>query len=103
MANMYIKEYRFIAGDDGGKSIQAGLEDGTTTVEQEAVVFSASVQSAAFANKTRLIRVTCDAEAFLSFGENPTATAKGVQVQADTPEFFGVTPGQKVAAYDGVS
>lgn len=100
---MYIKEYRFLAGAQGNKSIQAGLEDGTSTVEQANVSFATSSQSAAFSDNTVLVRITCDAEAFLSFGDNPTAAAKGVQVQADTPEFFGVVGGQKVAAYDGTS
>lgn len=102
MANMYIREYRYVLRDEGGNIVQAGHEDGYRT--GQAVTFTTSTQSAAFQSDTRFVRITTDAEAFLDFGSNPAAVAAdGIQVQADTPEFFGVEPGQKVAAYDGVS
>lgn len=102
MATMYIREYKYLCRDEGGNVIQAGLEDGFTT--GQSVAYTTSSQSAAFQDDTKLIRVSCDAEAFLDFGTNPTAAAAdGVNVQADTPEFFGVVGGQKVAAYDGTS
>lgn len=102
MANAYIREYRYLCGDDNGKIIQAGHEDGYTAGQTFA--FTSSTQSAAFQSTTRFVRITADAEAFLDFGTNPTAAATdGIQIQADTPEFFGVVPGQKVAFYDGVT
>jgi len=102
MATAYIREYRFICRDEGGNVIQAGLEDGYTT--GQTVSYTTSTQSAAFQDTTRFVRISCDAEAFLDFGPNPTAaTTDGVNVQLDTPEFFGVQPGQKVAVYDGSS
>jgi hypothetical protein len=101
MATMYIREYNYICRDIGGNAIQAGLEDGNRT--GQAVTFTTSTQSAAFQSDTVMVRISCDAEAFLNFGANPTATAaNAVNVQADTPEFFGVVPGQKVAAYNGL-
>lgn len=102
MATAYIREYSNLLRDEGGNAVQAGLEDGNQT--GQTVTFAISTQSAAFQSNTRFIRITCDAEAFLDFGTNPTAVAAdGIQVQADVPEFFGVTPGQKVAIWDGVS
>lgn len=102
MATMYIREYKYICRDEGGNVIQAGYEDGYRT--GQAVTFTTSTQSTAFQDDTVMVRISCDAEAFLDFGTNPTAVAgDGLQVQADTPEFFGVVPGQIVAAYDGVS
>lgn len=102
MATMYIREYTHICRDKNGNIIQAGLEDGNAT--GQTVTYTTSAQSAVFQDDTWLVRISCDAEAFLDFGANPTATAAdGVNVQADTPEFFGVHPGQKVAAYDGSS
>lgn len=99
---MYIREYSHLLRDKGGNAVQAGLEDGNQT--GQAVTFTTSTQSVAFQDSTHFVRITCDAEAFLDFGANPTAAAAdGINVQADTPEFFGVTPGQKVAAYDGIS
>lgn len=102
MATMYIREYKHLCRDKTGRVIQAGLEDGTAT--GQTVTYTTSTASAAFGADTCLVRITCDAEAFLDFGAAPTAAAAdGVNVQADTPEFFGVVPGQKVAAYDGTS
>lgn len=101
MATFYLREYRYLSGDKGGKHIQAGHEDGYTTDQTD--TFAASTQSNAFQNDTEFVRITCDASAFIKFGDNPTATATGVQVQANTPEFFGVTPGQKAAFYDGTT
>lgn len=102
MANMYIREYNYICRDEGGNAVQAGYEDGNRT--GQAVAFTTSTASAAFQSDTVMVRISCDAEAFLDFGTAPAAiAADGVQVQADTPEFFGVKGGQKVAAWDGVS
>ncbi|NIT58414.1 MAG: hypothetical protein GWN00_19960 [Aliifodinibius sp.] len=102
MATMYIREYKYLTRDEGGNVIQAGQEDGFAA--GQSVTFTTSAQSAAFQDTTRFVRISCDAEAFLDFGSNPTAaTTDGINVQADTPEFFGVQPGQKVAAYDGTS
>ena len=102
MATMYIREYSHVCRDKDGSIIQAGLEDGTAV--GQTVSYTTAAASAAFAEDTRLVRISCDAEAFLDFGSAPVAAAAdGVNVQADTPEFFGVHPGQKVSAYDGTS
>lgn len=102
MATMYIREYSYLLRDEAGNVVQAGFEDGFRTAQ--AVTYTTSTQSAAFQDTTRFVRITCDAEAFLDFGTNPTAvTGDAINVQADTPEFFGVVPGQIVAAYDGTS
>ena len=69
----------------------------------QSVTFSTSSQSAAFANTTRLIRVIADADVYIAFGDNPTATAISVRLPANTVEYFGVFAGEKIACYDGVS
>jgi len=99
---MYIREYNYVCRDSGGNVVQAGLEDGYRT--GQAVTYTTSTASAAFQSDTVMVRISCDAEAFLDFGSAPVGTtAKGINVQANTPEFFGVAAGQKVAAYDGIS
>ena len=100
MAIIYISEYKNLARDESGQVIQAGQEPALAT---QAVTFTTSVASAAFNSLTRFVRISCNANANLSFGLAPTATATTMEVQADTPEFFGVIAGQKVAAYDGSS
>lgn len=69
----------------------------------QSVTYTSSTQSAAFAATTSLIRVIADADVYLAFGENPTATAVGVRVPADTVEYFSVQAGHKVACYDGTT
>lgn len=100
MASMYIQEYRDIAKDEAGFVVQAGKEPAIAT---QKVTYTSSTASAAFHQDTRFVRITCDAEAHLAFGVAPTATANSMNMQADTPEFFGVVGGQKVAAYDGTT
>ena len=68
-----------------------------------------SAQSAAFAASTKVIRVVCTTNAWITFGANPTAAkdATSLFIAANVPEFFGVTPGEKLAvirdASDGVT
>jgi len=98
MSTMYITEYSRICGDEDGHIIQAGHNDGNQTDQQITFTTTAGT-SAAFADTTRFIRVSCDGAGYLEFGSAPTAvTATGTPVAADTPEFFGVVPGQKVSA-----
>lgn len=97
MSTMYITEYTELATDKRGNAVQAGLDKGSTTQKVE---FTATAgQSAAFQKGTKFIRISCDGAGYLAFGDNPTAvTLEGTPVQANTPEFFGVTSEQKVSA-----
>lgn len=98
MATMYITEYSHIASDKNGSIVQAGKSNGNETYQQ--ITFTGTHgSSAAFKAGTNLIRVVCDADAFLNFGLSPTAiTLTHTPIKADTPEFFGVVAGQKVSA-----
>lgn len=69
----------------------------------QAVTYTTSTQSAAFGSSTNLIRVIADADVYLEFGANPTATAVSIRVPANSVEYFSVEPGQRVACYDGSS
>lgn len=96
MANLFIQEYAELAEDVKGYKIQAGREPAITN---QVVAFTTTTQSAAFNERTKFIRVVSDTLCYLEFGANPTATtATDMLVQANTVEFFGVIPGQKVAA-----
>lgn len=100
MANLYITEFANLVTDEKGNLIPAGKMP--PRAEQK-VTYTTSSQSAAFNQQTELIRVIADADVHLKFGSNPTATAANILVKANAPEYFGVVPGQKVAAYDGSS
>jgi hypothetical protein len=49
------------------------------------------------------VRVVVTSAAYVKVDNSPTATAADVYVPADSPEYFTVTPGQKVSAIQVVS
>lgn len=63
-------------------------------VEQTIAVGAGSVQSAAFATATDLVRVTTDVVCSIRFGANPTATAGSMRLAAGTVDYFSVPAGQ---------
>lgn len=67
--------------------------------EQTVITTSgSSQQSAAFGAQTRQVRVCAISNAcYVSIGGNPTATANSVLLPVGRPEYFTVTPGQKLA------
>ncbi len=83
----------------GGKYGLPVMNPGAT----QAVTYTTSVQSVAFADDTNVIRVIADADVYLAFGASPTADANSIRVPADTVEYFAVQPGEEVACYDGTS
>jgi hypothetical protein len=47
---------------------------------------------------TKTVRVIVTAAAYVKIGNSPTATAADMYMAANWPEYFTVTPGQKVSA-----
>lgn len=95
MAKLFITEFQYLenANDIGGVP-QVARMPGTTQV----ITFTtSSVQSTAFAATTRFVRVISDGAGCLAYGSNPTATTSSMRIAADSPEYFGVMPGQKLA------
>jgi hypothetical protein len=99
MASLHITEYTRLSSVRPGGSAPVAEEPGTDQI----VSYTTSTQSTAFAADTRFVRLIADAKAHIVFGANPTATANSKYITADTPEYFGVNPGDEVAAYDGTS
>lgn len=58
---------------------------------------STSAQSAAFGPNTGMVRVWCDTQSAVSFGQNPTATTNNMPLSAGAVEYFDIVPGQKAA------
>lgn len=50
------------------------------------------VQSNVFNANTALIRITCDAVAYINFGTNPGATVGMMRLPASSVEYFTITP-----------
>lgn len=65
--------------------------------EQTVSIGASSAQSAALNNDTRFVRLYADAACHVLVGSNPTATAAKMPLAAGAAEYFGVTPGQKIA------
>lgn len=53
---------------------------------------TSSVQSSVFDVNTALVRVTCDATAYILFGTNPTALLTSMRLSAGQTEYFTITP-----------
>ena len=93
MAKLYISEYPMSATSYGSQAAQE-----PSIAEQTPVVIGAgSLQSAAFAETTRMVRLHTDAICSVKFGADPTATADSKRMAADATEYFVVSPGDKVA------
>lgn len=56
-----------------------------------------TAQSAAFAANAKTVRVCSDADCFIAFGSNPTATTSSIYLPAKVPQVFGIVGGWKVA------
>lgn len=95
MAVVYISEYAEAPNIKTGQMLAAGSEP--SLAEQTVAIGAGSVQSAAFNAKTRFIRLHTDAVCSYKFGSNPTATATTPRMAANSTEYFGVVPGDKVA------
>lgn len=100
MATLNITELERMAEDADGFKVPIAKMPAVT---HQNVTFTTSAASSAFNNRTNFVRVIADADAWLVFGASPTATTTGCRIEANVEAYFGVTPGQKVAAYDGSS
>lgn len=99
MAKLHIQEYGGLVHTHGGV---AGYPK-EPALDSQVVTYTVNAVSNAFGDNTRLIRVVSDGLAFIVVGETPVATANSMRLPADVVEYFGVKPGDKIAAYDGVS
>lgn len=99
MANVTIREYADIA-HTFSKAVQAGAEPALT--DQQLATSATSAQSVAFGVNTRVVAISTPATAVaVLFGLNPTAViTSSMRIPASSIVFFGVRPGDKVAAID---
>jgi hypothetical protein len=96
MATLYISEYPDVAhGASSSSSFQVAPEP--PLVEQTVAISASVAASSAFGGNTRVIRVNTDATCSILVGSNPTATTAKKRLPADTTEYFGVQPGDKIS------
>jgi hypothetical protein len=95
MSTLYIAEVIALGLDAHGQTVLAPMMP--PVAEQTVVIGSGSVASAAFGGTTRFVRIHTDAICSIAFGSAPTATSTNARMNANTTEYFGVSPGLKVA------
>lgn len=91
MATLYITEFRYI----GDRGVQAA--ECPPLADQTVSIGGGSLQSAAFNDGTKFIRVHTDTNCSVLVGANPTATTGKLRIAAGQTEYFSVQGGQKIA------
>jgi hypothetical protein len=91
MAKVYITEYARQARDASG--FQMVVADEPPVANQTVAIGASSVQSNAFNDLTRFVRVSTDAVCSIECGTDPTATTSTRRMPANTTEYFGVPLG----------
>lgn len=83
---------------EGGASFtqSATLAVLPSTTTQSIAVSGTSTQSAALSATTRMVRIVADENCRIASGENPTATASSMPIQAGVTEYFGIPPGSNL-------
>lgn len=95
MAKLYITEFNDLALDPSGVRPQVPQ---MPPVAEQVVTFTTTTQSAALNAATRFVRIIADADCHIAVGADPTATTSGMKLISGQAEYFGVTPGHKIAA-----
>jgi uncharacterized membrane protein YjgN (DUF898 family) len=96
MATVYITEYAGVGRSQVGGSYMSVAV--TPAVANQTVAIGANTQSSAFSTTTTLIRVHADSVCSIAIGgTNPAATTAIARFAAGQTEYFGVTPGDKLA------
>ena len=90
-----ITEYQNLASDGLGNRVAAGVEP-SRHVSQVAVS-STSAQSQSMDPITKFVRIHTDTTIRIAFGEDPTAGPTSHRMPANSTEYYGVTPGIKIA------
>ena len=101
MSNLSITEFERQVHGPSGTVIPVGMQHGETI--QNVSYTTVSTQSAAFGATTKFVRIVADVDTRILFGANPTALASAsVLMAAGSSEYFGVIPGDKVAAITAI-
>ena len=97
MAKIYISEYAAMAKAWAHPDQIAAPQEPCDSDQAPLAIGGVSAQSAAFGLGVRLVRVHTDAICSIAFGADPTATTNNKRMAAGATEYFGVTPGHRLA------
>lgn len=98
MAKLYITEFKDAAFQPQDKTARIAAAPLPSLGTQVVTYTTTSVQSVAFSDNTRFVRVQADTDTCIRGGLNPTAVTTDMRLTAGVPEYFGVNPGDKIAA-----
>lgn len=95
MTTLYITEYQHLDTEAKGRDVMIGR---MPPVAEQTVDYSGGVMSsAAFAGKTRFVRVWALTDCHVAFGDTPTATTSTTPLTSRVAEYFGVNGGDVVS------
>lgn len=99
MATLYVTEFKAIEPVTKAWGAQAFVQaaEQPAVAEQTVAIGGSSTASSAFNASTTFVRLHTDSICSIEFGPTPTASATTARMAADQTEYFGVTPGTKVA------
>lgn len=95
MASVYVTEFGKVK--QGFAHANAQIADLDTIGTVHKVTIGATAQTGAFAAGTAFVRIETEGDVSFAYGSNPTATTAGSKIPANGVEYFGVTPGNKLA------
>ena len=97
MATISIEEFSEMARDVNGHVIPVG---GQPSVTRQVLTFTTTTESSAFNAATKFIRVVPSADCYVRFGAatQTAITATDMLLKSGVIEYFGVVPGQVMAA-----
>lgn len=106
MATLYVTEFSGLSmGWNGGTIPTDGLIQIAAAPALANQIVSmgsgASTPSGAFTGTTHIIRVISDTTCWIDIGTTPAATNAKMLIVANSPEYFGVRPGDKIAVISG--
>lgn len=95
MANLFITEYADAAIAGQGETLPAAKLPEICT--QVVPITGANATSAAFRANTRFIEICSDVTCLTAGGLSPVAGTSSRRLPLETPMFYGVNPGDKIA------
>lgn len=104
MATIHVTEFSDLSFDSRNNVVPVG--NLSNVIGTTSVIYTTATQHT-LDKRTRFVRLKPDADAYVAEGENPTATADSMPIEADVAEYFGVQPkgvtGRRLSFYDGTS
>lgn len=97
MATLWITELDVLPRGRAGESIPVGH---WPPIAEQTVSFTTATQSSAFSARARFIRVQASAACCIAIGSNPTATTSSAPLAADSAEYLGINPGDKLSVVE---